>query len=95
MRVRSGHTVYLSFEVNLTAALSSGVLFTVPSGYRPITSMGSMLAFYKTTGAETHIYTRTFQVSTSGEVTQQISGSIPSGSKLSAFFTYRTSDAMP
>ena len=95
MRIRSGKTVYLSFEVTLTAALSSAALLTVPVGYRPTITTGSMLAVYINTSNAVYVYSRTLQINTSGEVIQQISGTMPSGAKLFGFFTYRTNDAEP
>lgn len=95
LRQRFGETVFLSFEVNFTSALTTGTLFTVPSGYKPSVARGSMLAFYTNTSNVTYSYSRTLQINTSGGVTQGISGSMPSGTKLSGFFIYHTDDAEP
>ena len=95
LRQRFGKTVFLSFEVTLTSVLMTEVvLFTVPSGYKPIIARGSMLASFEKSN-DLIIYTRELQINTSGEVTQEITSSAPVGARLTGLFIYHTEDAEP
>ena len=96
LRIRVGKTVYLSFEVTLTASLpSTTILFTVPNGFKPALNTNSLLVLYKPSSADITFYTRVAPIDTDGNIKQNVSGNAPSGARIIAYYAYKTNDAEP
>ena len=96
LRIRVGKTVYLSFEVTLTASLpSTTILFTVPNGFKPALNTNSLLVLYKPASADITFYTRVAPIDTDGNIKQNVSSNAPSGARIVAYYAYKTNDAEP